>query len=756
MPFVNALFLIGTAAATIPLVLHLIHTTRAPQAPFPTLRFLRLAAEKTARRRRVQNVFLLALRMLLFALLAVALARPFVSPDVALLGGGGGLAAVLLDNSMSQGVTSGGRSRLEQSKREAERLLTSSLAPRQTLLVMSDATRDAGAETVAAPAGFSQSTGDVIRAIRQSEVGARRADLPGMLRTAYEAFDATGAADRRIYLFTDWQAQSWADAEALDLVADHGDIPVCVIAAKNTGPSNAAVIDIRATGVDRAVGFAVPIEVRLWSTGDLKGQRTVTLYIDDMNRPRESKNVTLPIVRGRNDRLIFKPSFRSPGCHRVRVEIKAEDSLPVDNARRLVVEIAGRVRALLVRDPRGLTGVDDPTFYLRKVLASPGGTGGSPWSIETRTVAPSELTDASLDRADTVIMADVAGVTGALLERLTPFVAGGGTLIVFAGPSTVASRWTRPAGEGAANEDLLPAALGMVRNPVALGRAPAKVVRVGQFGDMLTGLDDLRYYQKIVVSRYHVLRPLATSNGNVLLALDSGDPLVVAGRRGKGRVLVFAVPASGDWSNLQRWGNIFVPLMLRLVHSAAGRTAWPDQCVSGNVLQVDYEALSGRLGPFEIRVADPDNVGSPRQIKPNSGTVATFTIRNTRALGFYEVSPATSPPRPEHPWTFAVNPDGRESDLTPIDEAALRKIVPARELYVATSVADLESQLKSLGRTELWQPFLLAVLLLALFECLISNQLPAHPRRAGIQTLVDRLRGRVAPGSEASEESPRP
>jgi len=744
MPFVNGLFLIGTAAAAIPLVLHLVHTTRAPQTPFPTLRFLRIAAEKTARRRRVQNLFLLVLRMLLFALLALALARPFVSHDLSLLAGGASQAAIILDNSMSQGVTYGGKSRLEHLKREAEALLKSRLRPAEALLLVADGPLS---RREARPL---RDRDELIRRIRRTEVGAGRADLAALLKKAYAAFDATRGANRRIYIFTDRQAQSWDGVADLPEVAGHREIPVCVIHVDSPDSTNVAVTGVRAAGTDRMVGFPVPIEVRLWSSPEIKGRRYLSLYADDMTRPRERMAVTLPVERGKNDRVLFRPGFSTAGPHRLRVEIDAEDSLPVDNARRLVVGITGNIRTLLVRDPRGLTGADDPAFYLEAALAGPTGDTEVPWPIHVETAAPTDLSDERLADADAVVLADVAGLDAELHGRLEAFVKQGRTLIVFPGPATVPARWHRPAADdGDGTEPLLPAALGTVKSESPDDRGPAKVIAVAENNPLLAGLADLQYYQRVVVSRYVLLGSTAPGTAEVLLGLDTGDPLLVAGRRGSGNVYLFAVPASGDWSNLQRT-NIFLPLVLRLVYRSVRRASWPAEIVSGEPARLAYGPESG--APFDLAVADPEHPGAPRHQKPDAGTTDTFTLSDTFALGFYDLAPVTASPRPDLAWTFAVNPDGRESDLTPLGLDELRQRVKAHELYLASSMADVTSQLASLGRQELWQHFLVGVLLLTVFECLVSNRLRPRGDSRGVQTLVDRLLGR-SPAARREESS---
>ena len=84
--FADPLMLAGLVAALIPIILHLLSRMRAPVVPFPTLRFLRLTSQKTARRRHLQQYFLLLLRVIVFALIAMAVAAPLIR------GGNAGLA----------------------------------------------------------------------------------------------------------------------------------------------------------------------------------------------------------------------------------------------------------------------------------------------------------------------------------------------------------------------------------------------------------------------------------------------------------------------------------------------------------------------------------------------------------------------------------------------------------------------------------------------------------------------------------------
>ena len=79
MTFAAPLFLIAALAAAIPLVLHMINRQRAKQLPFSTLRFLKISAQKTRRRKRIHDVLLMALRTAVLLLIAAGLAKPTVT-----------------------------------------------------------------------------------------------------------------------------------------------------------------------------------------------------------------------------------------------------------------------------------------------------------------------------------------------------------------------------------------------------------------------------------------------------------------------------------------------------------------------------------------------------------------------------------------------------------------------------------------------------------------------------------------------------
>src|SRR5689334_17806906 len=84
--FVNPGLLVGASLAAVPLLIHLLNRQRHRPMPWAAMRFVLAAYKKTRRRARFENLILLLLRMAAVALLALAIARPFVGHQNPLAG----------------------------------------------------------------------------------------------------------------------------------------------------------------------------------------------------------------------------------------------------------------------------------------------------------------------------------------------------------------------------------------------------------------------------------------------------------------------------------------------------------------------------------------------------------------------------------------------------------------------------------------------------------------------------------------------
>ncbi len=89
----NPWYLLGLGAAAIPLIIHLSRSRRTKKMRFSTTRFFTDQFLRSYRMSRLKELALLACRMALFALLAMALTQPLYHAEGFVVPGQGRLAA---------------------------------------------------------------------------------------------------------------------------------------------------------------------------------------------------------------------------------------------------------------------------------------------------------------------------------------------------------------------------------------------------------------------------------------------------------------------------------------------------------------------------------------------------------------------------------------------------------------------------------------------------------------------------------------
>jgi len=84
MNFLAPWFLLGALAVAGPVLFHLIRRAVKERIPFSSLIFLKASPPRLTRRRKIEHLWLLALRCLCLAALSIGFARPFFSRDITL------------------------------------------------------------------------------------------------------------------------------------------------------------------------------------------------------------------------------------------------------------------------------------------------------------------------------------------------------------------------------------------------------------------------------------------------------------------------------------------------------------------------------------------------------------------------------------------------------------------------------------------------------------------------------------------------
>jgi hypothetical protein len=276
------------------------------------------------------------------------------------------------------------------------------------------------------------------------------------------------------------------------------------------------------------------------------------------------------------------------------------------------MELRNRVGRVQLSDGRSAAGVvlADDSVRRRKV----GILSGEPGSEAQELVDPlhylrtalepfAEVIEAPLGEMlntapDVLILADVGNLGDAERSALLAWVEKGGLLVRFAGPRLAQS------GAGQLEEDpLLPVRLragGRSIGGAMSWGAPRKLKPFPE-GSPFAGL---ALPEDVDISSQVMAQPDPDLPARVMASLEDGTPLVTGKPVGDGRVVLFHVTASPDWSNLPLSG-LFVEMLERLSQSAGGVTT-ESEALEGSIWTPE-QVLDGfgELGPPSLVAGVP-------------------------------------------------------------------------------------------------------------------------------------------------------
>ena len=519
MSFLSPLFLIGAAAASIPILLHLLKREPEARVKFAAIRLLRHAPVEHMQRRRLRELLLLALRVTALILLALAFARPFLASGRA--DQPAGVTIVALDTSVSLSAPG----QFERAKTLAKEAIAA--APSGDLV---------GVVTFSNEARIAREpSGD--RALAAAAVDQAATNF-GATRYRAALSRASAAIEGRrgtIIVVTDLQEGGWDSGDSSAVPAST-EVKVADVGAP---PPNLAVISVRAAGdrvaavVRNASPFAREARVRLTVDGRIAGEATAAMA------PGQSSEVMLPGARGTE----------------ASVAVDDPSGIQADNVRYLVLNNRIRPVVLLV------TPGSDPSrdaFYVRHALAAEGADGAA-YDVESPGSSAFTTWDAPrLARYAAIVAMSTRGLERHGRQLLTEYVNQGGGLLIALGPDVDADVAAELTG-GAITLDAQPAGRDQ---PASRAFAPidARHPVFQAFGDGRSSLG------LVTFSRIALLR---APRCETLARFTSGENALVECTGTEGRILVFASDLNNAWNDFPRRPT-FVPFLHEALRYLAG------------------------------------------------------------------------------------------------------------------------------------------------------------------------------------------
>lgn len=683
MSFLTPLFLIALAGLVGPILLHLTRQERGRPVRFPSLMFLEKIPFQEKSRRRIRHWLLLIVRLAALGLLIAAFARPFVR--------GGRLAAVggpaaeevviMLDQSWSMEMGDNWDEAVSRA-----RSVVGALRPRDRVsLIAFSETPTLLHRSISEPARINAA----LDTLSTTSLATRFAPA---VKLAASTLAASNLSRQRVVLISDFQRTGWRPDP--DATLPEG-VVVESVAVGGEESANLALVDLELGRQGAGARERVTVGARVVNTGEEEVAADVLLLIDEI----EVETATVTVPGGGAAAVGFAPFTLTAPFTRgeLRLAEEADEGLEQDNTLSFVASPGGDL-GVVIADPLG---AGDSNLYLRGALQIAEGAG---FAASVARAVPDED---RLAGTEVVILNGGAFPGGAAGDRLRAFVEGGGGLLFVLG-----ERSTVPA----VHADFLPAAVGGVVEGggerhlgfVDYDHAVFEAFRGPRSGDFSR-------------ASFYRTRALTATDGEVLARFDDGAAALIEGRRGQGRVMIWATGLDRFWNNLALQ-PVYLPFVHRVTWHLGGRGEVPAWHLAGSTVNV--AGLAESAGVLEI----PEGAVA---MEPGGGSVPLGGGESVLKLdrrGIWEIRPPGQ--RPDHPLALAVNVDVAESDLTQLDVEAFQAAVGGAATLVdggggsgdGEAAADIAGEDFEKSQA-FWRYILAAVFLLMASETMLSNRL---------------------------------
>lgn len=411
MHVLNTLFLpLLAGAVLIPVIIHLIWRNKALRVDFPAMRFLLQSQKPISRWLRWKQLLLLLLRMLIFALLALLFARPFIADNKSFGVWEKHARHVILLLDVSASMSSEASQRKARS--EIEQIL-SNLNEESTVTFVRVGN---GSRIIVDELPFTNGIERIIRETMQPGYGV--ADLHDALRQADNKLSSGDEKRGEIYVVSDFQSSNWPDYVKDIRLQSKAKIVLVPVAEDEL--ENAAVEEV---SLPQQPGDKLKTRLTLTGHADFK---KLTVDVTLMNRKAASESVANPLPN-ENTFVTFE-NINVPLNSQLAgaVNLDLHDDFTFDNHQYFVLNQNRRIRILAVNGEQ-MRGTGDELFYLKSALNVKSS------SFEIVETNPMQLGSKGIEGFDIILLANVRGIDQQSIAQIHKLVEQGGSVVFLLG-----------------------------------------------------------------------------------------------------------------------------------------------------------------------------------------------------------------------------------------------------------------------------------------------------------------------------------
>lgn len=547
----------GIAAASIPIIIHVLLRRRRKPMPWAAMSLLLQASRQQRRRTRLEQIILLAMRCLIFALAGLALAQPFVN-SISSFGRGKTLHLIIDDGVISNLQDEDGRTALERhidlAIQEVEDLnegdrVTLTLAARPVDEVISTSTAD------------HRSVKSVLSELvhRDGETDFSAA----FERVSTRIQDPT--SDHTVYVIGDFRAGTIPIDSQPDPL-NTAESSRLQVKASTPNPQSAQNILVESVQVSRnptststlTNAEMIQVSVQLRRTGDMPSVRSrVQLEGDGVFavKPR-----TVEWTPGRSTATVEFQAQTTPKGGVVRAFINP-DGLPIDDQYLFMVDPPEPMSVLMIDRAQGvgLTRIDQlgVTAWIERALDPVRASDTLNTPIRIDQTDPGSIDRRDLEGVNIAILARPDLISPDARVHLAEFTKSGGVLVVVPPTDSVVRAWASPLLESMDIPWGVSLEAKVLKEPRALSsQQPESELLELLSSELPTLAPPVRILKRLPVTGY--------SEGDVVLSDSEGDAVLLESSIGRGRLIFMAIAPVLEWTDLP-----VRPLMVPLVHEIA-------------------------------------------------------------------------------------------------------------------------------------------------------------------------------------------
>ena len=686
MTFLSPTVLWGLAAASIPIIIHLLSLRHTRDVEFSTLRFIKELEHKTIRRLKLRQLLLVLLRILVIICLILMVARPVQKGFVP-----GWMAAeketrviIFVDNSASMSLVSDGITLLENAKESAMEIADS----------FEGQTRIDIYHTTPAKRVFNGKPGDT------------------SLRNAVAAIPQTFSTDhlwvtvnsvlqnlkvkepnRECFILSDIQSLPESESFLAEMRPDTARPQwrfYCL--GQGVPKDNLSIRQVAAVSQIRLPNHLLKLNTNIVNDGTLdKRNHPVELFLNE-KRLGQVVSTFQPI---QSKEFMFQAYPGKSGLIKGRVEL-LEDDFAFDNVWTFELSIPEQIACTLVGQNA------EEIFLLEMGLSSIDNQAGFLLLDSRVDPDPERL---YLDETDVLILHNPGNLSDKAVEDIQTFLQRGGGMIWFAG-----DKQTEKLSLHAVTALKLPES--KVLHKLS-GEGYFSVIPAKKDYPILADLE-LRDIDRELPQVFSYLESVPQKNQNEILSLNNDHPFLLEFSSNGGQIYYFTSLMDLTWNDLPVRG-LMVPLLHRILLLLA-----TDEFNTKPVF-VDEE---------KIISIDQEHMNSQWSLKTPSGkTILLIPDFNTESLKIIQTSEIGSYDvlSDEYPYTaFSVLLSPLEYPSKRVTKTEVLNTLPSGQAVWIDPVKNLSKELQNIRHGKsLWRTFLILAIILLFLETILGRARPA-------------------------------